>query len=153
MEDEFTIPISIPSDDDGFIILQCPHCGSFFKATKHDIEDEGVLELHCPSCGLSDTDFLTDDVIELAVIKAKNRVNRLLSEQLKQMERKLNNGMVKVSIKGKIKDEFESPITSGIEAMEIVSFPCCKREAKIKPLLKMTGCYCPFCGVKNYEIE
>lgn len=51
------------------------------------------------------------------------------------------------------KHENEDPIHSGIEAMEICNFPCCKRTAKIKPLLKMTGAYCPFCGVKNYEIE
>ena len=49
--------------------------------------------------------------------------------------------------------ESEDSIRSGIEAMEICNFPCCKRTAKIKPLLKMTGAYCPFCGVKNYEIE
>jgi len=33
--------------------------------------------------------------------------------------------------------ESEDSIRSGIEAMEICNFPCCKRTAKIKPLLKM----------------
>lgn len=51
------------------------------------------------------------------------------------------------------KHENEDPIRSGIEAMEICNFSCRKRTAKIKPLLKMTGAYCLFCGVKNYEIE
>ena len=49
--------------------------------------------------------------------------------------------------------ENEEPIRSGIDAMELCSLQCCKRTAKIKMLLKLTGAYCPFCGVKNYEFE
>ena len=38
-------------------------------------------------------------------------------------------------------------------ALQEVYFPCCRRKAKVKLLLKMTGCYCPFCGVKDYETD
>ena len=153
MSDELTIAISIPSDDDGYILLQCPHCTSFFKATATDIEDEGILELYCPSCGLSDTNFLTEDVVKLANTKAQNFANNVVNKYLKKMEKEFKNSPMKFNIKDSSKNEYESPITSGIDTLEIVSFPCCVRSAKIKPLLKITGCYCPFCGVKNYEIE
>ncbi len=34
--------ISIPTDDDGYILLQCEHCGNFFKITTDDIRDDRV---------------------------------------------------------------------------------------------------------------
>lgn len=45
MTDDIHMEISIPADNDGYILLQCPNCGTFFKATPSDIEDDGVLEL------------------------------------------------------------------------------------------------------------
>jgi uncharacterized C2H2 Zn-finger protein len=32
-------------------------------------------------------------------------------------------------------------------------YRCCNREVKIKPLLKIAGSYCPFCGVKEFETQ
>ena len=74
-------------------------------------------------------------------------------EEFKKMERQFSKGSLTFKAGNPPKHEPENPIRSGIEAMEIVNFLCCKRSAKIKPILKMTGCYCPFCGVKNYEVE
>ena len=65
----------------------------------------------------------------------------------------LKKGLITFKVGKRPKHENEDPIWSSVEAMEICQFPCCKRTAKIKPLLRMTGAYCPFCGVKNYEIE
>ena len=33
MSDEINMTISIPTDDDGYVLLQCEHCGTYFKAT------------------------------------------------------------------------------------------------------------------------
>ena len=43
MSDDFSLTISIPTDDDGYILLQCPNCGTYFKAIPSDIQDDGVL--------------------------------------------------------------------------------------------------------------
>lgn len=153
MSDDLIFEISIPTDDDGYVLLKCPNCGTFFKATPSDIQDDGVLELHCPSCGLSSDSFITDDVLELAMAMSKNAVMDLIYNEFKRMERQFKKGAVSFKAGRPPKHEPEDPIRSGIEAMEIATFPCCKRTAKIKPILRMTGCYCPFCGVKNYEIE
>ena len=154
MSDEFHMTISIPADDDGYILLQCEHCGTFFKATPSDIEDDGVLHLFCPSCGLSSENYVTEDVMELVMKMAQNKVNDMIYDMFKDFERhNRRNSMIKFKAGRRPEHEEESPIRSGIEALEIASFPCCKRTAKIKPLLKMTGAYCPFCGVKNYEVE
>lgn len=41
MSDKINMTISIPSDDDGYVLLQCEHCGTYFKGIPSDIEDEG----------------------------------------------------------------------------------------------------------------
>lgn len=154
MSDEFHMTISIPVDDDGYILLKCEQCGTFFKATPSDIKDDGVLHIFCPSCGLTSENYLTDDVIELALKMTKNVVNDMIYDMFKDLERQTKrNSLVKFKAGKRPQHEAEDPIRSGIEALEITTFPCCGRTAKIKPLLRMTGAYCPLCGVKNYEIE
>lgn len=154
MSDEFHITISIPTDDEGYILLRCEHCGTFFKATPSDIEDDGVLHIFCPSCGLISDSYVTEDVIELARRIVENKVNDMIYDAFKDLERhNKRNSVVKFNAGKRPKHETEDPIRSGIDALEIASFPCCSRATKIKPLLKMTGAYCPFCGVKNYETE
>ena len=154
MSDEFHMTVSIPTDDEGYILLQCEHCGTFFKATPSDIEDDGVLHIFCPSCGLTSENYVTEDVIELAMRMIKNKVNDMIYNAFKDLEpHNKRNSIIKFKAGKRPEHETEDPIRSGIEALEIANFPCCRRTAKIKPLLKMTGAYCPFCGVKNYEIE
>lgn len=153
MDDEIHMEISIPTDDEGYILLKCQHCGTFFKGTPSDLQDDGVLHIFCPSCGLISDSYITEDVLELAMNMVKNRTNDMIYDMFKDLERSSKNSIIKFKAGNRPKHESESPIHSGIEALEICTFPCCKRTAKIKPILKMTGSYCPFCGVKNYEIE
>lgn len=153
MSDEIQMTISIPTDDEGYILLKCEHCGIFFKLMSSDIQDDGVLNIYCPSCGLISDNYNTDDVEELASKMAGNLVNDMIFDMFKDLERHSKNSVVKFKTGKRPRHESEEPIHSGIEALEISMFPCCGRTAKIKPLLKMTGAYCPFCGVKNYEIK
>ncbi len=74
--------IEIPSDDDGYVFFLCPKCSEFFKITPDDYYDDEVLEIHCPACGLTSENFLTDDVIELALEKTQNYMNDLIFEAL-----------------------------------------------------------------------
>lgn len=153
MNDEIHISLSIPTDDDGYVLLRCEHCGTFFKGMPSDIQDDGVLRIYCPSCGLTSDSYITDDVLELAQNTAKNIVSDMIYEMFKDLERQSKNSFVKFKAGRRPRHESEGPIRSSIEALETCTFPCCARTAKVKPLLKMTGAYCPFCGVKNYEIE
>ena len=43
MSDEINMTIPIPADDDGYVLLQCEQCGTYFKATKVGI-DMGIDE-------------------------------------------------------------------------------------------------------------
>ena len=69
MSDEINMTISIPTDDDGYVLLQCEHCGTYFKGTPSDLKDDGVFNIFCPSCGLISENYVTDDVLELAIKK------------------------------------------------------------------------------------
>jgi len=154
VNDENHMTISIPTDDEGYILLKCEYCGTFFKGIPSDIQNEGVLRIFCPSCGLAGDSFVTEDVLELAIKMTTNLVNDMLYNVFKDLERhNKKSSMVKFKVGKRPPRESEEPIRSGVEALEICTFPCCDKTAKIKPLLKMTGAYCPFCGVKNYEIE
>lgn len=153
MSDDFQMTISIPCDDDGYVLLQCEHCGDLFKATPSDIESDEILHIFCPSCGLTSENYLTEDILELAQKKVSNYVQDLLYNAFKDLERHSKKSPITFKAGPKPKHEPEDPIRSRIEALQITYFPCCSRSAKIKPLLRMTGCYCPFCGVKNYDLE
>lgn len=154
MRDEIRMTIPIPTDDEGYVLLKCQHCGTLFKLAPSDFKDDGILHIFCPSCGLTSETYITEDVIELALKMAKNVAGDLIYNAFKDLERhNKRNSIIKFKAGKRPKHEPEDPIRSGIEALEITMFPCCGRTAKIKPLLKMTGAYCPFCGVKNYEIE
>ena len=154
MSDEMSFEISIPSDDDGFILLQCSYCGEFFKIPASECNNDENLFIHCPSCGLVSESYLTEDVIKLAQNIATNYAMDMIFDAFKDLERKSKkNSLVSFKAGKKPRHEDENPLRTGIEAMERADFLCCKKQAKIKTLLKLTGCYCPFCGVKQYEVD
>lgn len=84
MSDEINMTISIPTDDDGYVLLQCEHCGTYFKATPSDLKDDGVLHIFCPGCGLISVNYITEDVLELAVKMVTNAVNDMIYNELKK---------------------------------------------------------------------
>lgn len=145
--------IAIPADNDGFALLQCNLCGEFFKLKPSDVQSDEVLNIWCPVCGLISDRYFTQDVIDLALKMATNIANDLLFDSLKDMQKRFNGGFISMKIGKKPDREIESPIVSGIEALEIQKYKCCKKQAKIKPLVKIFGSYCPYCGVKYDEFE
>jgi len=153
MKEEITFEISIPSDNDGYILLQCEHCGGYFKVTSGDINDEQLLNLYCPECGLVSENYLTEEVIGVAQLLAHNYALDFVYSTLKNIESKTKNKGFQIKVGNKPKPENINTIRSGIDTLKIVKFECCQRSAKIKPLLIMTGCNCPFCGVKEYDIK
>jgi hypothetical protein len=145
--------IAIPADNDGFVFFQCPVCSEFFKIKPEDYEDDGVLEIHCPSCGLCSENYFTQEVLDLAEVMTENFAIELLFSEMKKWERNFNSDGMTFKAGRKPQPKTEKKIQAGIDDLTIARFTCCKRSAKIKTLLKNTGCYCPFCGVKDYEIK
>ena len=143
--------ISIPADEDGFVLMQCPLCGELFKLRTEDFEAEDVIEIWCPCCGLKSETYFTKDVIELALKKTENYAMERIYDELKKLERKSRNSLVSFKAGKKPARREEYPIRSGIENMEITHYRCCDREAKTKAMYKICGSYCPFCGVRYDE--
>lgn len=142
---EILMSISIPTDDEGFVLLRCPKCGEFFKLPPSDIESDEVLEIHCPQCGLVSESYFTEDVIKLAEAKVLNNYLEGFYDSMKKLDRETRNSMFKVKVNKPEKKE-ENLIKSTINEMEIVDFECCNRQAKVRYILDYCGCYCPYCG-------
>lgn len=123
MSDEINMTISIPTDDDGYVLLQCEHCGTYFKGTPSDLKDDGVLNIFCPSCGLISENYVTDDVLELAMKMVTNADNDMIYDEFKKLERHNKKGVISFKAGKRPKHESEDPIRSGIEAMDICNFP------------------------------
>lgn len=143
--------LEIPTDQDGFILLRCPLCGEFFKLTPQDIKADDILEIWCPSCGLKSDNYLPEEVLDLALRMAKNHLEEDLHKQLKNMERRIKGPGLSFKVQYKPAKEYEYPIIPNIDTLEIQDYPCCHRQAKITPAVKLTGGYCPFCGVNHDE--
>ena len=87
--DSIALEFFIPADDDGYILLQCGHCGEYFKLTAEDCENDDILRIVCPACGLESETYLTDDVIQLALTMADNYVMDLVNNMFKDLERNM----------------------------------------------------------------
>lgn len=151
--DEINVEIELPVDEQGFCDVKCNNCGENFKLYPNDINDDRVLFLYCPACGLQISNFLSEGAFELAQIKLHNKANEFIYNQLKDIEKNFKNSLFSFDAGKKPDAIYERHLTSNIDSFEKIKYLCCKKEAKIKPLLKFTGSYCPFCGVKYDEIE
>ena len=98
MSDNITVEISIPCDDEGYVLLRCSHCGELFKITASDAKDDEVLDIYCPACGLTSESYLTDDVIALDGWQSKS-VDNLINAIEKSKENSLEKVLFGLGIK------------------------------------------------------
>lgn len=152
MSEEVIFQISVPTDEEGFVLLKCPLCGELFKLHPSDYQDDSVFEIYCPACGLVSDGYITDDIIELGMAMAENYANNLIINELKKFEKK-TKGCISFKVSKKSVKKSEQPIMLTIETLEKIIYPCCKKEVKLKPILKMSGSFCPYCGVMDYGFE
>lgn len=149
--EETRFEIRIPCDDDGFILLRCPHCSELFKLTAEDMESDETLDIYCPSCGLCANNFLTQDVIDLALAKTSNYAMDAIAQQLQAFAKKNSSGLVRFEVKANREREPEPPIRAAIEALQIATCHDCGREAKVPPALAMSAYTCPLCGIGQFN--
>lgn len=149
--EETRFEIRISCDDDGFILLRCPHCGELFKLTAEDIDSDETLDICCPSCGLSDSNFLTQDVIDLALAKTSNYAMDAIAQQLQAFAKRNSGSLIRFEVKANREREPETPIRAAIEALQIATCHDCGREAKVSPALAMSAYTCPLCGIGQFN--
>lgn len=144
--DDFNLKISIPSDDDGFIMLKCHKCGEHFKLTADDIESDELLDIYCPLCGLTSDDFFDDDVENLALAKATNQIEDLLLREMENFGKKNKSSMFSIKTSKTSNEVYEKKLSTIPDDMNVYTTPCCNKDIKVRALLRFTGIYCSFCG-------
>ena len=142
-----SIEISIPTDQDGFVLLKCSLCGELFKVIPSELESEDVIYIWCPFCGLIIENCLTDDVVNLALKIGENELVDRVFDEMKKMERMFGgSSIISFEVESKPSRQVEDPIKTSIDVLEIQNYKCCNRKAKINPIVKTCGSYCPYCG-------
>lgn len=147
---EINFGINVPSDNDGFITLQCPFCDDRFKLTVVDFEREDIIEIFCSYCGLrhEHSHFLTDEVIEQAHIVAGNYLKSQVNKWAKDLERSSrSNKYIELKASTPLKEDEEKTLFEK-EELETYNLSCCKVTIKTAPINKIIGAYCPCCGVR-----
>ena len=87
MSETEVFTISIPTDEDGQVLLKCPVCNELFKVDGSVYGDDSVFEIHCPSCGIVSDNYMTDDVLELGMQMIENYANDLIEKEFKKLEK------------------------------------------------------------------
>lgn len=145
MGEEMTI--SIPLDEEGYMLLQCPRCGEFFKVPSEDYEAEDVEDLWCPMCGIKSDSFWPDEVIELAKAKVLNQVSGDFSSELAKIGRTTSRqSLIQMTVSSHFTEEREGDVLPSVDAFQMATCGFCGRKEKLKPLPKYIGAFCAFCG-------
>lgn len=76
--------ISQPTDSDGFALLKCSYWGEYFKLKPKNIESDQVLYIWCPSCGLINDNYITDEVLDLALNMIEHKAMELIYSKFKK---------------------------------------------------------------------
>ena len=140
--EETLFGIRMPCDDDGFILLRCPHCDELFKLTAEDIGSDETLDIYCPSCGLCANNFLAQNVIDLALAKTSNYAMYVIAQQLQAFAKKNSNSLIRFEFKANHEREPEPPIRAAIDALQISTCHDCGREAKVSLAIAMSAYTC-----------
>lgn len=145
-----SVNISIPSDDEGFVSFQCPHCNERFKLLVNEVQEDDVIQLFCPKCGLlgEPNSFITDDVIDHANTVIENIASEMINDFVKNMGKSFRNNK-NISFKPGKKLDIEHPksLYEKDNDFEEHKFKCCDKQAKIKKSSSYGYIYCPYCGV------
>lgn len=151
MADDFSFTVEIPCDDEGYVLLQCPQCGELFKLRPSDYESDDVAEICCPACGIASDNYITDNVLELAMVIAKNQAFSMLHKEMKELERKTKGKPVSFKVGKSPKPDDEPVLRPSIDALAITTCKHCGRQSKVSRLLSMSMFICPLCGVSNFN--
>lgn len=146
MNDNTSIEVSIPSDENGYRGQECPECERYFKV-KGGTGIPKEIPCNCPYCGYQgkDDEFFTNDQIEYAKSVAFNKFEDDLFRELKKVEVKpKRNSFFSIGIKV---TGSPSPIAyySEKELEQIVTCEVCTLEYAIYGAFG----FCPDCGNHN----
>lgn len=150
MDDDFSIPVSIPLDTDGFLRRECPTCVSQFKwfsQNEDDVQAEPVDQYFCPLCGVpADTgNWWTPDQLEHVRAVAAPEVVRLLKNGVGDAFRDIA-GMTVEQTRGSGPDVPSPDSLFETDDMVIVESHCHPNEPVKVPEDRTGRVHCLVCG-------
>ena len=114
--------MSIPLDEDGDLLLQCPRCGESFKVDAEDYQAEDVWELWCPMCGIKSDCFLPEDALELAQAKVLNHVMETFGKQLANIGKDMpRQSPIRLAVTTHFEKARERELFPDVDAFETVT--------------------------------
>lgn len=153
MSDELTLKIEVPTDEGGYVLFQCSKCGEYFKITPSDYEDDEVEEIWCPNCGMVSDNYLTEDVIDLAMAKLENACMDMLHREFEKLERQTKGKDVSFKAGSRPRPKTEERLFAHVDDLVEIKTPCCGKAIKLPPLSASAVYYCPFCGEMHESDE
>ena len=142
------IKISIPTDEDGFIEMECDYCNNRFMLHESVYSDDANLHFFCPICGLPNGigTFYCQEVLEAVRRKATNMMFGQIQKQLGPTIRKINRGgLFKMSLNVP-KQIPEKELYAPVKEYTLSHQDCCGIDVKTMEFDVQIGLYCPICG-------
>ena len=136
--------MSLQSDENGLVTLQCDRCKSRFKMECSFLDDELEGEICCPVCGISEkaNTFLPEEVVEEAAKIAIMEAEEMIQGAFKG----LNSKYIKVKVDPVTPRDRNQVFKNRDYDMQVVSVQCCQKEIALVPRDLSAGFYCPYCG-------
>ena len=146
--DDVEFKISVPTDEDGYVTLQCSFCTGLFKLNTYEYSSKENFSLFCPYCGLEShsNNFLSTDVKEGIEIAIENLFNTILNNCTSRLEWSLKNQKSISFKKNKSLPLQEAKVIFEKEDMDLLTLECCERFIKVDLTLDDLV-YCPYCGM------
>lgn len=150
MDEEISIPVSLPVDQDGFLRRECPTCEQQFKWYAHqegDADAEIVDQYFCPLCGApSGVDaWWTPDQLEFA----QGAAGPALDEHVQGLIADAFKGIKGLHFKPDRNFSLEIPapeLLTEPDDMVIVEPPCHSNEPVKVPDTATNRVHCLICG-------
>lgn len=131
VDDEVSLPISLPLDDDGFLRRECPTCEREFKCLVAQGEDEATPALaggyFCPYCAVQVPPDAWWTKAQLKLVEA-TAYGEVIAPELRKLKRDMDRmnrrsgGFISMSME--ISEEPEEPELSEVNDMRRVDFTC-----------------------------
>lgn len=154
MNDEISVAVSLPLDDDGFLRRECPTCEQEFKWFVHregSGEAEQVDQYSCPMCGEAAglDSWWTAAQLEysrgVAAPVVDDAINDMLDEAFKPLR---NNEHLKFKRTGRfsLNTPAPAPLIEPNDDMVIIESPCHPNEPVKLTRVATAHLHCLICG-------
>lgn len=136
--------ISLQSDENGLVTLQCDRCKSRFKVECDYLNNELEGDICCPVCGISEelNEFWPEEITEEVEKIAMMEVQDMLQQSLKG----LNSKHFKVKTTPVPRVNRELVFNNKDYDMQQITVNCCHKAIALMPADITAGFYCPYCG-------